>query len=130
MVYPPNNSSAPSPDSTTLTCLRASLAMKNNGTRAGSATGSSRYQTIRSEEHTSELQSQSNLVCRLLLEKKKNCLQLPQLLCGAVINAPIFAWPGLGALALNALTRRDYPVILGVALLDRFAVVVSSVIAD
>src|SRR2546430_2926000 len=26
----------------------------------------------RSEEHTSELQSQSNLVCRLLLEKKKN----------------------------------------------------------
>src|SRR2546430_6290212 len=29
-------------------------------------------QTSRSEEHTSELQSQSNLVCRLLLEKKKN----------------------------------------------------------
>src|SRR2546430_7505153 len=28
-------------------------------------------QTLRSEEHTSELQSQSNLVCRLLLEKKK-----------------------------------------------------------
>src|SRR2546427_8039286 len=27
---------------------------------------------IRSEEHTSELQSQSNIVCRLLLEKKKN----------------------------------------------------------
>src|SRR2546430_7692530 len=27
----------------------------------------------RSEEHTSELQSQSNLVCRLLLEKKKTC---------------------------------------------------------
>src|SRR2546427_1019119 len=32
--------------------------------------GSMRYG--RSEEHTSELQSQSNLVCRLLLEKKKN----------------------------------------------------------
>src|SRR2546430_11141270 len=29
-------------------------------------------QNLRSEEHTSELQSQSNLVCRLLLEKKKN----------------------------------------------------------
>src|SRR2546430_11430780 len=27
---------------------------------------------VRSEEHTSELQSQSNLVCRLLLEKKKS----------------------------------------------------------
>src|SRR2546427_9123253 len=29
------------------------------------------FQCLRSEEHTSELQSQSNLVCRLLLEKKK-----------------------------------------------------------
>src|SRR5688572_30932463 len=35
------------------------------GTRDGTGGG-------RSEEHTSELQSQSNLVCRLLLEKKKN----------------------------------------------------------
>src|SRR2546427_9519502 len=31
-----------------------------------------RLEVMRSEEHTSELQSQSNLVCRLLLEKKKN----------------------------------------------------------
>src|SRR5207237_10305449 len=29
------------------------------------------YNTVRSEEHTSELQSHLNLVCRLLLEKKK-----------------------------------------------------------
>src|SRR2546430_8458279 len=33
--------------------------------------------TARSEEHTSELQSQSNLVCRLLLEKKKKRLHAP-----------------------------------------------------
>src|SRR2546430_8537460 len=32
---------------------------------------------IRSEEHTSELQSQSNLVCRLLLEKKKTIYDRP-----------------------------------------------------
>src|SRR2546427_84444 len=32
--------------------------------------------TLRSEEHTSELQSQSNLVCRLLLEKKKSPARL------------------------------------------------------
>src|SRR2546430_7498050 len=32
------------------------------------------WATTRSEEHTSELQSQSNLVCRLLLEKKKRIL--------------------------------------------------------
>src|SRR5256886_721663 len=41
-------------------------------------TGSARVPTIhvRSEEHTSELQSQSNLVCRLLLEKKKHAARL------------------------------------------------------
>src|SRR2546427_3827300 len=33
------------------------------------------YRLNRSEEHTSELQSQSNLVCRLLLEKKKTMEQ-------------------------------------------------------
>src|SRR2546430_9591438 len=37
----------------------------------------------RSEEHTSELQSQSNLVCRLLLEKKKN-EKRPDILYAAV----------------------------------------------
>src|SRR2546428_8098742 len=37
--------------------------------RAGSAACA--YTSIRSEEHTSELQSRSDLVCRLLLEKKK-----------------------------------------------------------
>src|SRR6478736_395229 len=35
----------------------------------------SRGRRTRSEEHTSELQSQSNLVCRLLLEKKKHVIQ-------------------------------------------------------
>src|SRR2546430_13039466 len=41
-------------------------------TTASPCSASARAATIRSEEHTSELQSQSNLVCRLLLEKKKN----------------------------------------------------------
>src|SRR2546430_9533820 len=36
---------------------------------------------VRSEEHTSELQSQSNLVCRLLLEKKKQSS-----LCSTVVH--------------------------------------------
>src|SRR2546430_8226705 len=34
--------------------------------------------SVRSEEHTSELQSQSNLVCRLLLEKKKIRIHVTQ----------------------------------------------------
>src|SRR5688572_32552571 len=39
--------------------------------QAGFSTNNAFFQWIRSEEHTSEPQSQSNLVCRLLLEKKK-----------------------------------------------------------
>src|SRR5438034_6579609 len=51
------------------------VAMDPKGTRVyvAGATGSpSSVYAIRSEEHTSELQSHSDLVCRLLLEKKKN----------------------------------------------------------
>src|SRR2546427_3031969 len=49
------------------------LVIDNTQTLAavGSADGLAAVWTSRSEEHTSELQSQSNLVCRLLLEKKK-----------------------------------------------------------
>src|SRR5688572_32716866 len=43
------------------------------GSRANAP--SARWRVVRSEEHTSELQSQSNLVCRLLLEKKKKTNQ-------------------------------------------------------
>src|SRR3982751_2712910 len=46
----------------------------------------------RSEEHTSELQSQSNLVCRLLLEKKKSWGELRATLCAL---RPI-VWVGIG----------------------------------
>src|SRR2546421_9738433 len=50
--------------------------LKNNFTRAGPAADRRRSairdrRCVRSEEHTSELQSRSDLVCRLLLEKKK-----------------------------------------------------------
>src|SRR5688572_32541507 len=53
-------------NSTTNACIGKprSPAKKRNGTLRFSS-------KRRSEEHTSELQSQSNLVCRLLLEKKK-----------------------------------------------------------
>src|SRR2546430_11392754 len=40
--------------------------------RVARARGEAVDRKTRSEEHTSELQSQSNIVCRLLLEKKKN----------------------------------------------------------
>src|SRR2546430_4015355 len=43
-----------------------------------------RIALVRSEEHTSELQSQSNLVCRLLLEKKKKPGVVPR--CGGRVS--------------------------------------------
>src|SRR2546430_13040243 len=45
--------------------------------------------TLRSEEHTSELQSQSNLVCRLLLEKKKQTARSPLTQHMPVLRHPI-----------------------------------------
>src|SRR5437773_4087655 len=46
-------------------------AMTQGGRRSRSVAGGSRRPASRSEEHTSELQSHHDLVCRLLLEKKK-----------------------------------------------------------
>src|SRR3712207_7796263 len=45
----------------------------------------------RSEEHTSELQSRQYLVCRLLLEKKKQPLSLPYHLLFAILLFPYFS---------------------------------------
>src|SRR2546427_4993430 len=52
----------------TLRPSRHSTGVKTADAQSQCAAGRAR---LRSEEHTSELQSQSNLVCRLLLEKKK-----------------------------------------------------------
>src|SRR5712664_1858284 len=47
----------------------------------------------RSEEHTSELQSRSDLVCRLLLEKKKNNATTPAVLTSLKQQCRMFAMP-------------------------------------
>src|SRR2546427_6743799 len=55
-------------------------AAPGTGFGASAATGG-RTRSVRSEEHTSELQSQSNIVCRLLLEKKKRLHHRPSPEC-------------------------------------------------
>src|SRR2546430_3894748 len=60
----------------------ASTRATRSGSRRSARTTSrpcrmERARNRRSEEHTSELQSQSNLVCRLLLEKKKKTIRYP-----------------------------------------------------
>src|SRR2546427_7431753 len=48
-------------------------------------------ETPRSEEHTSELQSQSNLVCRLLLEKKKKKQRIYASAVSSVCNQTVLS---------------------------------------
>src|SRR5436190_15220264 len=50
----------------TCCCAKAGLAIERNADMHSAI-----FNSMRSEEHTSELQSHSDLVCRLLLEKKK-----------------------------------------------------------
>src|SRR3712207_7627737 len=59
--------------STQMTDLLSTSAVLRNSSGQATTTSSA---VGRSEEHTSELQSRQYLVCRLLLEKKKNSLQL------------------------------------------------------
>jgi peptide/nickel transport system permease protein len=57
-------------------------------------------------------------------------LQLPQILGGAVIIEQIFAWPGVGLLAFDAIAKRDYPVILGITLVVGAGIMVAAVLVD
>lgn len=55
---------------------------------------------------------------------------LPFLLTGAVLIETVFSWPGLGKLAADAISARDYPLVLATTLVATCAVVVGSLIAD
>lgn len=57
-------------------------------------------------------------------------LSLPGLIGGAVILESIFGWPGLGTYGLTAVTRRDYPVIMGINFLAAVMVLCSNLLAD
>ena len=57
-------------------------------------------------------------------------LSIPFLIGGAVVTEQIFAWPGIGSLMITAITSRDYPVILGVAVLICGVVLVANLILD
>lgn len=57
-------------------------------------------------------------------------LQLPTIIGGAVIIEQIFAWPGLGDLAVKAIGQRDYPVILAITLLSGAVVMIVNLLVD
>jgi peptide/nickel transport system permease protein len=57
-------------------------------------------------------------------------LALPVLLSGSVLVETVFAWPGMGRLAAEAIGRRDYPLVTAAAILAAVLVVVGSLLAD
>jgi peptide/nickel transport system permease protein len=57
-------------------------------------------------------------------------LDLPFLLGGAVVTERIFAWPGMGRLFLDHVSRADTPVVMGILMLVAVAVVVFQIITD
>src|SRR5712691_1815052 len=57
-------------------------------------------------------------------------LGLPRLFGGAVIVEAVFAWPGIGTLALTAVQGRDYPVIMAINLISAVTILFSNLLAD
>lgn len=57
-------------------------------------------------------------------------LSLPGLIGGAVIVETVFAWPGLGRLAVDSVFKRDYPVIMGIQMIIAAVIVLANLATD
>ncbi len=57
-------------------------------------------------------------------------LAFPFLLTGAVLVETVFAWPGMGRLAFNAILTRDYPLVTASALIASTVVLAGNLLAD
>jgi ABC-type dipeptide/oligopeptide/nickel transport system permease component len=57
-------------------------------------------------------------------------IEIGVLLTGVLVTETLFAWPGMGRIAVMAIFTRDYPMILGCTLLGGAVVVVANILAD
>lgn len=57
-------------------------------------------------------------------------LQTGTMLSGAVVTEAVFAWPGVGTLAMSSLLARDYPTVQGIVLFSAVIVVTLGIVAD
>ena len=57
-------------------------------------------------------------------------VQAGLLLTGGIVTEIVFAWPGVGMLAMNAILQRDYPLILGIFVIISVCVIVANAVAD
>jgi dipeptide transport system permease protein len=57
-------------------------------------------------------------------------LQIGTLLSGAILTETIFAWPGIGKWLIEAISRRDYPVVQGGLLMIATMIIIVNFIID
>jgi peptide/nickel transport system permease protein len=57
-------------------------------------------------------------------------IDIPLYLTGAVLTETVYSWPGMGRLFYDSLTKRDYPVLMGILLLGAVLIVIGNLIAD
>jgi peptide/nickel transport system permease protein len=57
-------------------------------------------------------------------------VDLPELFVGALVTESIFGWPGMGRLFLDAATRSDYPVLMGILTVAAGMVIAANLMAD
>ncbi len=57
-------------------------------------------------------------------------LNVPSLLGGTVVIEQVFAWPGMGSLAISSVTGRDYNVLMGINLIVAIMILLSNLLAD
>ena len=59
-----------------------------------------------------------------------SALEIANLLAGAVIVETVFAWPGLGQLAVQSIAARDFPIVQSIVLLGAFVSIALNLTAD
>ncbi len=57
-------------------------------------------------------------------------VQLGMLIGGVIITESLFSWPGIGQLTMEAVSTRDYPLLLGIFIFTSVAVVVINIVVD
>jgi peptide/nickel transport system permease protein len=57
-------------------------------------------------------------------------LDIPRLLGGTVVIEQVFAWPGMGTLAITSVFGRDYPVLMAINLISAIMILASNLLAD
>lgn len=57
-------------------------------------------------------------------------VQLGLLIGGVIITESIFSWPGIGQLTMDAISTRDYPLLLGIFIFTSVAVILINIVVD